>query len=135
MKHRGSLSHLHQALTRGQISRREFFARATALGMSAAVATFAINALDMKGAAAQDATPPSGASMIGPERPATGMDAATRGQGDELRLLVWQAPTHLSPHNATGTKDWLASSLVLESLMNYTPTPSRADARRRGADR
>jgi peptide/nickel transport system substrate-binding protein len=121
MEHRRSLSRLHQALTRGQISRREFLERATALGMSAAVATFVINAHDMKGAAAQDATPSSGASMVGPERPAVGMENAARGEGDELRLLVWQAPTHLSPHNATGTKDYLAASLVLESLMNYTP--------------
>jgi peptide/nickel transport system substrate-binding protein len=36
-------------------------------------------------------------------------------------MLVWQAPTHLSPHTATGVKDILAGSMVLEPLVHYLP--------------
>jgi peptide/nickel transport system substrate-binding protein len=57
-------------------------------------------------------------------RPAFGAEGKTRGQDGELRLLQWQAPTSLSPHIATGTKDFLAASLVLEPLMNFLPDNS-----------
>ena len=102
-------AHLYDALKTGKISRRQFLQQATAFGMSAAVAGFVIKSLDMKSASAQDAPA---------TRPSAGFENATRGEGDELKLLVWQAPTLLSPHTATGTKDYLAAMLVLESLMN-----------------
>ncbi|MDP9354590.1 MAG: peptide ABC transporter substrate-binding protein, partial [Chloroflexota bacterium] len=56
--------------------------------------------------------------------PAAGMEGKTRGEGGELRLLQWQAPTTLNPHVSTGTKDYLAASIVLEALMNYLPDGS-----------
>ena len=56
--------------------------------------------------------------------PAVGMEGKTRGEGGELRLIQWQAPTILSPHVSTGTKDYLAASLVLEPLMAYMPDGS-----------
>lgn len=44
--------------------------------------------------------------------------APGRGLGDVLRILYWQAPTILNPHFSQGTKDWAASSLVLEPLID-----------------
>ena len=41
--------------------------------------------------------------------PAEGMDGRTRGEGGELKLIQWQAPSMLSPHVSTGTKDYLAA--------------------------
>src|SRR5689334_6459158 len=77
-------AHLYDALKAGRISRRQFLQQATAFGMSAAVAGFVIKSIDMKSASAQDAPA---------TRPSAGFENATRGQGDELKLLVWQAPT------------------------------------------
>jgi peptide/nickel transport system substrate-binding protein len=53
---------------------------------------------------------------------ATPTAAATptgRGAGDTLQLLVWQAPTILNPHLATGQKDWAASRIVYEPLASF----------------
>jgi peptide/nickel transport system substrate-binding protein len=69
-------------------------------------------------AACQPATSP------GPS-PTTGASATTaassRGKGDDLKILYWQAPTILNPHLATGTKDFDASRLVLEPLAAWGP--------------
>ena len=53
--------------------------------------------------------------------PAVGMDGRTRGEGGELKLIQWQAPSMLSPHVSTGEKDYLAAQLVVEPLMHYLP--------------
>ncbi len=45
-----------------------------------------------------------------------------RGEGGNLRLLWWQAPTILNPHLAQGTKDFDASRLVLEPLATISST-------------
>jgi peptide/nickel transport system substrate-binding protein len=95
-----------------------------AMGMSAAVAGFVVKSVKVNGAAAQ-ATPmasPSagGSSMVG-TRPMGGFEGVTRGQGGELKILLWQAPTVLNPHTSTGTKDYLAASLAIEPLLSYTP--------------
>ena len=47
--------------------------------------------------------------------------APQRGAGGELKILYWQAPTILNPHQATGTKDSDASRLILEPLASYGP--------------
>jgi peptide/nickel transport system substrate-binding protein len=69
-------------------------------------------------AACQPATAP------GPS-PTTGASATTaavsRGKGDDLKILYWQAPTILNPHLATGTKDFDAARLVLEPLASWGP--------------
>jgi peptide/nickel transport system substrate-binding protein len=44
---------------------------------------------------------------------------AARGQGGDLKILYWQAPTILNAHQATGTKDADASRLVLEPLASF----------------
>jgi peptide/nickel transport system substrate-binding protein len=122
MAERKPFANLYEALKKGDISRRQFLQRATAMGMSAAVAGFVVNSLDMKGASAQSATPEAsgGSSLVG-TTPSGGFEGVTRGQGGELKLLLWQAPTVLNPHTSTGTKDYLAASLTVEPLLNYTP--------------
>jgi len=49
------------------------------------------------------------------------MDGRTRGEGGELRLIQWQAPSMLSPHVSTGEKDYLAAQLIVEPLMHFLP--------------
>lgn len=110
------LGSLHAALKTGQLSRRHFVESAMALGMTAAGAAMIVNTTPIA-AAAQDASPeasPAAASVV----PAAGTEGQTRGAGGELKILLWQAPSHLSPHAATGDKDNLAAQPVLEPLMN-----------------
>src|SRR5205085_9706669 len=52
---------------------------------------------------------------------AGGGAAFKRGDGGELKVLYWQAPTILNPHQATGTKDSDASRLVVEPLASWGP--------------
>ncbi len=52
---------------------------------------------------------------------ASGGAAFKRGDGGQLNILYWQAPTILNPHQATGTKDSDASRLILEPLASYGP--------------
>ena len=107
----------------GDLTRRQFFSGAALLGISAAGA----NVLAMSTPATAQATPPAtpaaaapGADLSAPAaaRPAAGTEAQSRGQGGELRIIWWQAPSILSPH-ANG--DSSASSLVLEPLITYVP--------------
>jgi peptide/nickel transport system substrate-binding protein len=42
-----------------------------------------------------------------------------RGGGGTLKLLMWQAPTLLNPHFATGTKDQYASRVFFEPLAGW----------------
>ena len=65
----------------------------------------------------QDATPAAAP-------PSVGFEGKTRGQDGELKILMWQAVTHLSPQVASGTKDYLAGSLVVEPMINYLPDGS-----------
>jgi len=51
--------------------------------------------------------------------PPTGGNA---GEGGNLLLLQWQAPSQANALLSTGTKDLLASSLVLEALAEFDPT-------------
>jgi peptide/nickel transport system substrate-binding protein len=120
----GRLWGLYQDLKAGRISRREFLARATALGMALPVAVFVLNALKVEDA---DAAPAGAAgrglarAQSAPARPSVGTENQQRGAGGELKILQWQAATHLSVHNSQGTKDTIAASLISESLMNYLP--------------
>ena len=49
----------------------------------------------------------------------TEAEGAMAGQGGELTLLQWQAPSTLNPLLSGGTKEILAASLVLEPLAKY----------------
>jgi peptide/nickel transport system substrate-binding protein len=119
----GPLAALHTELRSGKITRREFTLRALALGVGMPIISFILRAESASaqvgkhigwGVAAQSASGP----------PAEGMDGRTRGEGGELRLIQWQAPTMLSPHVSTGTKDYLAAAIMLEPLMYFLPDGS-----------
>lgn len=107
----GPYRQLMTALRHGEISRRQFIEGATALGMGASVAAFCANTVG-----AQDATPAAGNA-----RPDVGTESQERGAGGELRIIQWQAPSHLSSHEATGDKDSMASCLISEPLMFRLP--------------
>ena len=72
-------------------------------------------------AAAKPTTAPAApAPTIAPT--AAGKPAAGgRGQGGQLKILYWQAPTILNTHLAQGTKDYDAGRLVLEPLASSGP--------------
>lgn len=98
------LMSLFGSLRRGELSRRSFLQRALAAGMALPVALHAVTSVGAQTPVAE---------------PATGMDGTTRGQGGDLRLLQWQAPTILAQHSALGGKDNLAATLILEPLTHY----------------
>ncbi len=52
------------------------------------------------------------------QAPAASNAAASTG-GKDLKILYWQAPTILNPHQATGTKDFDAAHVMLEPLAHY----------------
>ncbi len=114
----GPIRGLFNALKSGQISRRQFVERSTMAGVGTGMAVFLANTAQ---AGAQDASPAAEASPAAQSavRPAVGTENQTRGEGGDLRILQWQAPSLLSPFNASGVKDYLASVLVLEPLMHY----------------
>ncbi len=121
----GPLTALHQALRAGTLTRREFTLRALALGVGMPIISFILRA---ETASATTSDPTQGRHIgwgvaaqgaAGP--PAEGMDGRTRGEGGELRLIQWQAPSMLSPHVSTGDKDYLAACLIMEPLMHYLP--------------
>ena len=121
----GPLAALHKALRSGKITRREFTLRALALGVGMPIISFILRA---ETASATTAGAPLGRQIgwgvaaqgvAGP--PAEGMDGRTRGEGGELKMIQWQAPSLLSPHVSTGDKDYLAACLILEPLMHYLP--------------
>ena len=114
MSEQGKLAALYGQLKRGGIDRRGFLQGAAALGVAAPVSVFIANAA----AYAQDASPVASPVATG-GRPDAGMEGKTRGQDGNLKLLQWQAPTHLMAHRATGTKDFMAADMINEPLMRY----------------
>lgn len=106
----------YQDLKQGRITRREFIARATALGVGLPITLLVLNSMKFDSVAAQDA-----ATVDQSIRPSTGTENQTRGAGGELKLLQWQAPSIAFAHKGTGTKDWNASYLVSESLFSFAP--------------
>lgn len=93
----------------GSISRRHFVQRASALGLGTAMVVFLANTL----------SPVSAQESTQNEAPSVGTENQTRGEGGELNLLQWQAPTSLSPHVVGGTKDWLGAIPVMEPVIHY----------------
>jgi peptide/nickel transport system substrate-binding protein len=108
----GPFTRLFNALRSGDINRRQFVQGATALGMSASVATWCAGTI-----AAQDATPETLGAAGADAIPAAGTENQERGAGGELKIIQWQAPSHLSALQATGDKDNLGACFVSESLM------------------
>src|SRR5215208_6795102 len=124
-KPQGPLAALHKELRAGKITRREFTLRALALGVGMPIISFILRAETTSATSASSTVGRhigwgvAAQQTAGP--PAEGMDGRTRGEGGELKLIQWQAPSMLSPHVSTGTKDYLAASPILEPLMHYLP--------------
>jgi peptide/nickel transport system substrate-binding protein len=111
----GPFSRLYGAFRSGELSRREFIERATALGMGLSVAMYCANTVS--GQEASPAASPAGEAVGIGVIPAFNTENQERGAGGELKILQWQAPSQLNGLVATGDKDNLASMLVSESLM------------------
>src|SRR5215471_6740357 len=86
----------------GRLSRRNFVQTMIALGLTAPTAGMMLSQSGVAMAAAGPAYKPPKA-----------------GGGGPLKLLLWQAPTLLNPHFATGTKDQEASRLFYEPLAGW----------------
>ncbi|HEV2107409.1 MAG TPA: ABC transporter substrate-binding protein, partial [Thermomicrobiales bacterium] len=114
---------LYDAYKAGNLSRRDFINRAMALGIGFPVVAFLLRTADARAAAPDAGTLHIGSRMQDApnEVPVVGAEGKTRGVDGELRLLQWQAPTMLSAHYSTGTKDFLAADLVTEPMMRYLP--------------
>lgn len=124
MAEQGKLASLYEQLKQGGIERRGFLKGAAALGVATPVSMFLANTASGKtrngfaNYAMQDSTPEA-TPVVSGGIPEVGMEGKTRGQDGELKLLQWQAPTHLMAHRATGTKDFMAADMVNEPLMRY----------------
>ncbi|MDQ4099340.1 MAG: peptide ABC transporter substrate-binding protein [Chloroflexota bacterium] len=122
MSEQGKFAQLNAALRAGHITRREFMARSTALGVAGGVAMFCANAAEM---AASGRSLKNGfalyAQEVGDKRPDAGTENQQRGEGGDLRMIQWQAPTSANAHRAVGTKESLAASIVQEPLLSYLP--------------
>ena len=87
----------------GQLPRRDFIARMVAVGVGVPLAS----------AMLADVAHAQGGASEAPYKP------TKRGGGGPLRLLLWQGPTLLNPHFATGTKDQEGCRPFYESLARY----------------
>jgi peptide/nickel transport system substrate-binding protein len=133
---------LYNDAVSGVLTRRQVLKRAAALGLSApAIAALlaacgssskktpsAASASTSTTSSSGGTTPASttaasatsaSTSAATPEASAAASGGGTRGQGDTLNLLWWQAPTILNGHLAQGTKDFDASRVVLEPLADF----------------
>lgn len=110
-------------LSRGQIDRRTFLERAASLGVASGVALFCANSA-LAGPGSKNGFafyPAQGATPAAAARLDAGTEDQERGAGGELKLLQWQAPTHLMAHRASGTKDYMPADIVCEPLLRYMP--------------
>ncbi|MGB3306785.1 MAG: peptide ABC transporter substrate-binding protein [Thermomicrobiales bacterium] len=122
---RTTLRDLHDRLSRGEIDRRQFLTRAMALGLGASTVSLILGNTALAQDASPSASPAAGATPAAAyTRPTAGTEGQTRGSGGDLRILVPQAASGLSVHNATGGKDIAAGSIVSEPLLSYAPDTS-----------
>jgi len=91
-----------ESVRRGALPRRRFVERLAALGISAPMAWLLL--------ADAGVAQPSSAPPYKPTK---------RGGGGLLKVLLWQAPTLLNPHFATGTKDELGAHVFYEGLARF----------------
>ena len=94
---------LIEQVRHGRLSRRDFIGRLVAVGLSAPMASML---LVHAGVAQTAGTPP-------PYKP------IKRGGGGALKMLMWQGPTLLNPHFATGTKDQIGCRIFHEGLVAW----------------
>jgi len=72
----------------------------------------------------QDGTPaasPIATPAATGTRPDAGTATQMRGAGDQLNIIVWQAPSVAAPHSGSGEVDFVAAAPVLEPLLHYLP--------------
>ncbi len=127
----GKLRTLVDGLASGEISRRDFMHRAAGLGVAGGAALVLANAVGVSAKngfrngfavyQGADGTPAASPEAGAPGIPSENTEGQTRGEGGEVNLIQWQAPTLMSPHISSGTKDFLAAQIVLEPLIHYTP--------------
>ena len=91
-----------QDVKEGGLSRRSFIQKMAALGITAPIATQILSWNDVAMANATLEYKPTKA-----------------GGGGPLKMLLWQAPTLLNPHFASGTKDQIASRVFYEPLAGW----------------
>ena len=91
-----------QDVKEGGLSRRSFIQKMAALGITAPIATQILSWNDVAMANATLEYKPTKA-----------------GGGGPLKMLLWQAPTLLNPHFASGTKDQIASRIFYEPLAGW----------------
>ncbi len=142
------IQNLYSQAVSGVLTRRQVLKRAAALGLAApAIAallaacgssskstptTAAASTTAPTSSASTATTSSSGGSASTPAATsasttsaATATQAAssggTRGQGGQLKLLWWEAPTILNSHLSQGTKDYDATRPVLEPLADFDP--------------
>ncbi|KFC75990.1 Substrate-binding protein [Bosea sp. LC85] len=89
-------------LKEGRLSRRSFIQRMAAVGITAPIAS---QILAWNGVAMANAT--------------LEYKPTKAGGGGPLKILLWQAPTLLNPHFASGTKDQVASRVFYEPLAGW----------------
>ncbi len=85
-----------------------------------ALATLGV-AMLVAAACGQQAQPAPSATSGGGATSAPTTAPSARGAGGELKIIYWQAPTILNPHQAGGTKDNDASRLMIEPLASWGP--------------
>ena len=90
-----------EAVRRGELPRRSFIQRMLGLGLSAPMAGFML----LEAGVAQAQT--------------VNYKPGRRGGGGALKLLLWQGPTLLNPHFATGVKDEEGSRVFYEPLARW----------------
>jgi peptide/nickel transport system substrate-binding protein len=100
--HEDQLRGLIDDVRDGRRSRRGFIQHVVGLGLTAPMASMLL----MHAGIAQ-------AQPVIPYKP------TKRGGGGPLRLIYWQAPVHLNPHFAGGTKDQDASRIFYEPLAGW----------------
>ncbi|HWV24957.1 MAG TPA: peptide ABC transporter substrate-binding protein [Thermomicrobiales bacterium] len=128
MTQSGPFSRLYRQLTAGEIDRRTFLERSTALGVAGTVALFCANNASAgpsrNGFAVyqgQDGTPAASPSDASGFVLDAGTENQERGAGGDLNILQWQAPTHLMAHRASGNKDYMPADIICEPLLRYMP--------------
>jgi peptide/nickel transport system substrate-binding protein len=94
-----------EAVRSGELPRRSFIQRMLGLGLSGPMAGFML--LD--------------AGVVQAQTPAQAVNykPTKRGGGGPLKLLLWQGPTLLNPHFATGVKDEEGSRVFYEPLARW----------------
>lgn len=97
-----TLSGLIENVKDGAISRRSFIRRLAAVGITAPIASQILAWYDVAMAQASLQYKPTKA-----------------GGGGPLKILLWQAPTLLNPHFASGTKDQIAGRIFFEPLAGW----------------